>query len=100
MSINHPNNNNILHDDNNNTKNAVENNLVAGAQRLYVNDNHKEFNCVCTCKVQVVEQCTSTILGVERDVVNMFDLPSSQSSADSPNLNRCNRAGGGKCKFE
>ena len=67
---------------------------------LYINDKHKQFNCVCTCKVQVAEQRTSTILGVERDVVNMFDLPSSQSSADLSALNRCNRAGGGKCKFQ
>ena len=49
-----------------------------------VRGKHKQFNCVCTCKVQVAEQRTSTVFGVARGVVDMFGLPSSQSSNDSP----------------
>lgn len=45
---------------------------------------HKQYNCVCTCRVQVAAQRTETMQRVEKGVVQMFDLPSSQSSMDSP----------------
>lgn len=45
---------------------------------------HKQFNCVCTCRVQLADQRTNTMSNVHREVVNMLDLPSSQSSTDSP----------------
>lgn len=45
---------------------------------------HKQFNCVCTCRVQLADQRTNTMSSVHREVVNMLDLPSSQSSNDSP----------------
>ena len=38
----------------------------------------------------VLNQGFTTVLGVERDVVNMFELPSSRSSADSPAINHRN----------
>ena len=45
---------------------------------------HKQYNFVCTCRVQVAAQRTETMQRVEKGVVQMFDLPSSQSSMDSP----------------
>ena len=53
---------------------------------------HKQYNCVCTCRVQVAAQRTETMQRVEKGVVQMFDLPSSQSSMDSP-PDRCKPKG-------
>ena len=47
-------------------------------------NRHKQFNCVCTCRIQLADQRTNTMSNVRREVVNMLDLPSSQSSGDSP----------------
>lgn len=47
-------------------------------------NGHKQFNCVCTCRIQLADQRTNTMSNVRREVVNMLDLPSSQSSGDSP----------------
>jgi hypothetical protein len=55
---------------------------------------HKQFNCVCTCRVQLADQRTNIMSNVHREVVNMLDLPSSQSSNDSPPHYPCNKCDG------
>ena len=53
---------------------------------------HQQFSSIYYCRVQLAEQCSSSMVAVESKVVYLLDLPCSQSSNNSPRPRRKKRA--------
>ena len=45
---------------------------------------HRQFNTLCNCKVQLEKQCFTNMAKAEHRTINLFDLPSSQDSNNGP----------------